>query len=403
MKNDYYKIPWSLRSHKYTQNEINKVLKFLKSDDPLVNGKELNKFEKNFQKYLSTKSEVFAVSCGTSAIELAAATLALKKKDEIIIPAHTYCASALPFCRYECKIVWADIKSDTMTIDPNDILKKINKNTKAVVITHLYGMPCDVNKIKKICRIKKILLIEDCAQALGAEYFGKKVGTFGDMSIFSFHAQKNISTIGAGGALVINNKRYQKQADGLRKNGHRPYKNKKYYWLPAMVDVYEDVKGITPFNFPFTELQSIIGNELLKRVQKLNNQRIIRAKKIIKSLEPFKYLKFQKAKKNYKNVFHLLPAVLDSRIVKFNRDDFIKIMSKKYKIQVIIQYLPLYRYHFFKKKNFYPKKLKETDFFYDNMISLPFHHWMSDYDLEYLIKSIKNTLIFLEKKTSYEE
>ncbi len=402
MKKNEYKIPWSLRSHKYTQDEINKVVKFLKSNDPLINGKEINKFEINFQKYLSIKGKVFAVSCGASAIELAAATLSLKKNDEIIIPAHTYCASALPFCRYETKIVWADIDLDTMTIDPNDILKKINKKTKAIVITHLYGMPCEINKIKKICKDKKILLIEDCAQALGAKYFGKKVGTFGDMSIFSFHAQKNMSTIGAGGALVINNKKYQKQADGLRKNGHRPYKNKKHYWLPAMTDVYEDVKGITPFNFPFTELQSIVGNELLKRIQNLNDLRIKRAKKIITSLRSFKYLKFQKNKRNYKNVHHLLPALIDSKIVKFNRDDFIQIMSKKYKIQVIIQYLPLYRYHFFKKKNFYPKKLNVTDFFYDNMISLPFHHWMSERDLEYLIESIKKTLIFLENKTGYE-
>ena len=149
-------------------------------------------------------------------------------------------------------------------------------------------------------------------------------------------------------------------------------------------------------------MQSIIGTELLKRINKLNNQRIIRAKKIISSLKSFKYLKFQKSKKNYKNVYHLLPAQLDSRTLKFNRDDFINIMSKKYKIQVIIQYLPLYRYHFFKKRNFYPKKLKVTDLFYDNMISLPFHHWMTDTDCDYLIKSIKKTLIFLEKKTGYE-
>ena len=402
MKNNIYKIPWSLRSHEYTQNEINRVVKFLKSKDPLINGKEINNFEINFQKYLSAKGKVFAVSCGAAAIELAAARLTLKKNDEIIIPAHTYCASALPFCRYGAKIIWADIKLDTMTIDPNDVLKKINKKTKAILVTHLYGMPCEINKIKRICRIKKIILIEDCAQALGAECFGNKVGTFGDMSIFSFHAQKNISTIGAGGALVVNNKKFQKQTDGLRKNGHRPYKNKKHYWLPAMADVYEDIKGITPFNFPFTELQAIIGSELLKRIQKLNYLRIRRAKKIITSLKSFKYLKFQKDKKNYKNVFHLLPALIDSRIVKFNRDDFIEIMSKKYKIQVVIQYLPLYRYHFFKKRDFYPKKLNVTDFFYDNMISLPFHHWMNEHDLEYLIKSTKKTLNFLEKKTGYE-
>jgi dTDP-4-amino-4,6-dideoxygalactose transaminase len=402
MKNNIYKIPHGLRSHHYTQNEINKVTSFLKSNKPLVNGEEIKKFEKNLQKYLSTKGDVVAVTSGASAIELAVALLAPKKNDEIIVPAHTYAASALPFCRYDCKIVWADIQLDTMNIDPNDVLKKINKKTKVIVVTHLYGMPCDMKKITKICKDKGILLLEDCAQALGAEYFGKKVGTFGDMSIFSFQGLKNMTTFGAGGALVVNNKKYHKLAYGLKHNGHRPFKNKKNYWLPAMVDVYEDVKGITPFHFPFTELQSIIGSQVLKRIQNLNKKRINRAKKIISSLKSFKYLKFQKVKKNYKNVYHLLPACIDSNIVKFNRDDFIKIMSTKYKIQVIIQYLPLYRYHFFKQKNTYPKKLKNTDFFYDNMISLPFHQWMNDLEFKYLIESIKKTLAFLEKKTGYE-
>ena len=134
------------------------------------------------------------------------------------------------------------------------------------------------------------------------------------MSIFSFHQQKNMTTLGEGGMLVVNNKKYQKYIPGLRHNGHRPYKNKKY-WKPAMVDVYEDLKGVTPFNFPMTEVQACVGFHLLDRVKILNKIRNQRAKKLIKSFKEFKFIKFQKVKKNFYNSYHLLPAYFDSNKV----------------------------------------------------------------------------------------
>ena len=122
-------------------------------------------------------------------------------------------------------------------------------------------MPCDIDSIKKICKKKKIILIEDCAQSLGAKIKNKYTGTYGDMSVFSFHQQKNMTTLGEGGMLVVNNKKFQKYIPGLRHNGHRAYPNKKKYWKPAMVDVYEDLRGVAPFNFPMTEITSVKGDD----------------------------------------------------------------------------------------------------------------------------------------------
>ena len=214
----------------------------------------------------------------------------------------------------------------------------------------MYGLPCDIDSIKKICKKKKIILIEDCAQSLGAKIKNKYTGTYGDMSVFSFHQQKNMTTLGEGGMLVVNNKKFQKYIPGLRHNGHRAYPNKKKYWKPAMVDVYEDLRGVAPFNFPMTEIQAYVGYHLLDRVKKLNNIRNIRAKKIIKSLKQFRFIKFQKIKKNFFSSYHLLPAYFDQNLTNFSRDKFIDIISKKYGIQLIIQYHPLDKYHFFKKK-----------------------------------------------------
>ena len=392
--NNKFKIPWSPRSHFFTNKEISKIIQVIKTADILTQGKWLKKFEKKFLKYLNSKGKAFAVTSGASAIELAANVLKLKKNDEIIIPSHTYCATALPFTRYDVKIKWADINKDDFTIDVEHVKKLINKKTKAIVAVHLYGLPCEIIKLKKLCKQNKIFLIEDCAQSLGSKIKDRKVGTFGDMSIFSFHQQKNMTTLGEGGMLIVNNKKFQKFIPGLRHNGHREYLNKKKYWKPAMVNVFEDIKDVTPFNFPMTEIQACVGYHLLDRINGMNKKRNLRAKIIKKALRSFNFLKFQKDKKNFHNSYHLLPAYFDRKIINFDRDKFMDRMSRIYKIQLVIQYHPLDKYPFFKRKYKAKTSLQNTYNFYENMFSIPFHVWMSDKDFDYLIHSLK---IELEK------
>ncbi len=394
---DHYKINWSARSHNYIPSELKIAQKIMKFADPLTKGKYLMKFEKDFKKYLNTKGAVFGVTSAASAIELTAASLNLKPGDEIIVPAHTYCASALPFTRYRVKIKWVDIDLNTMLLSVNHLKKLIGKKTKAVVAVHLYGQPANIIDIKKILKKKRIVLVEDCAQALGAKIKNRKVGTFGDFSIFSLHAQKNITTLGEGGILVVNNKKYQKFIPGLRHNGHRKFSKKKNYWKPAMVDVCQDIKGITPFNFPMTEVQAALGSQLLKRVDKLNSRRILKAKKFIKSMRNYPFLKFQGNTKLHKSVYHLLPAWFDKNYTRINKDLFINEMSKKHKIKIIVQFYPLYKYDFFKKYSNQKTYLKNTEKIFKNMVSFPFHEWMSDKDFNYMISSTKKTINKLSK------
>lgn len=345
-----FKIPWSQRSHFYTSKEKNEIMKILDKSDCLTQGLWLRKFQNKFIKFLNSKGSAFAMTSGASAIEIAASLLRLNKNDEVIIPSHTYCATALPFTRYNCQIRWADIDPETFCIDINSIKNLITTKTKAIVAVHLYGSPCDILEIKKICKKNNLILIEDCAQSLGSKVNGRCVGNFGDLAIFSFHQQKNMTTLGEGGMLVINNKKFQKYIPGLIHNGHRQYLNKKFYWKPAMVDVDMDLKNVTPFNFPMTEIQACAGFYLLDRVNKLNKKRNFMAKVFIKSLKNFKFLKFQKIRKNYSSSYHLLPAYIDTKQIKILKDNFIKRMSFKYKIQVIVQFHPLHKYKFFKKE-----------------------------------------------------
>ena len=388
-------IHWSGKSHNYNNSEIKFLSKIIKDGDPLTGGKYLKLFEQKLSKYLNSQN-IFAVSSAAAALEIISLLCGIKKNDEIIVPAHTYCASAIPFARNGGKLIWCDIDLHTRTISVNDILKKITKKTKVIVIVHLYGYAFDVKKLKSKLKNKNIIIVEDCAQAFGAEIKGKKVGTIGDFACFSFHAQKNITTLGEGGAVVVKNNKLAKKVPGLRHNGHCNFsiKNRKY-WKPAMGNLDLDIKNKWPYKFTLSEIQCATGYLLLKRVNKLNSIRILRAKYIINQLSKFHELKFLSEFKKKRHVYHLIPAQVLSK--KFNRDDLISLLYEKFKIQCVVQYYPLYKYPLFKKKGFKQANCPNTENFFNNMISFPFHINMNDRDFDYMINSVKKSLEILRK------
>ena len=158
------KINWSGRAHNFLPHEKEYLLKVLDSDN-LTQGEQKEKFEDSLRKYLKQKN-IFCTSSAAASLEIISLLLSLKKGDEIIIPAHTYCASAIPFARNGAKIIWADTDFNTRTISLEDVRKKITSKTKAVVIVHLYGFAVDVKKFKKLK--KNLIIIEDCAQGVAS-------------------------------------------------------------------------------------------------------------------------------------------------------------------------------------------------------------------------------------------
>ena len=385
------KINWSGRSHSYSNKDINYLIKIIKTADPLTQGKYLKEFEYLFSKYIK-KRNVFAVSSAAAALEIISLLLNIKKRDEVIIPAHTYCASAISFARQGAKIVWADIDFHTRVVDIKDIKKKISKKTKAIVIVHLYGYVCDFTGIIEFCKKRNIKIIEDCAQSLGAEIKGKKVGTLGDFSCYSFHAQKNITTLGEGGMLYVKKNSLALKIPGLRHNGHCDFKFKKRnYWIPAMGNVDLDINYKWPYKFTLSEIQCGAGIVMIKKLDRLNDLRIKRAMKFIKSFSKFEELNFNEAFSFRRHVYHLLSAYYEPN-KKVNRNDLIKNLYKSYSIKCIVQYYPLYKYPLFKKMGLGKHRCKNTEKFYNNMISFPFHIWAKQKDFTYMIKSVKKIL-----------
>jgi perosamine synthetase len=191
--------------------EINAVAETLGNLELTV-GTKVKEFEKAFAKYIGTNAT--AISSGTSALHLALVAIGITKNDEVILPSYTCIAVALPVLYQDAKPILADVGGD-YNISAEDVKKRITKKTKAVIVPHMFGYPADLAELKEICEENNVYLVEDCAQAIGATYQGKKVGTVGDISTFSFYATKMMTTI-QGGMICTNNSDWIQMIKDLR-------------------------------------------------------------------------------------------------------------------------------------------------------------------------------------------
>jgi len=390
-----YKIPFSGRSHKYTQSEIDSVVSAMRSAIPLTQGQHQQTLQEKFCQYIGA-DHAFALNNATAGLELAAQLCQFKEGDEVIIPGHTYTASAYPFLKKGAKIAWADIDIETRVVTAETIEKCITDKTKAIVVVHLYGYGADMPAIMRLAQEKGLIVIEDAAQALGVEVDGRMVGTFGDFGVFSFHSHKNMTTLGEGGMLTVKSDHIARILPMLRHNGHCAFDyDRELYWKPAMGNVdMPELNGefLWPNNYCLGEVECALGVKLLDRVDQLNQEKRQRAVRFIDALSDFPELGFHREDSKRHN-YHLLVAQMNNG----KRDKFIKKMSEDEGIQCVVQYYPLYRYDLYKKMGQGSANCTNTDDFFDNMISFPFHHMMSENDFEYMINATKEVLTSLKK------
>lgn len=386
------KINWSGRGHDYTEEEIATVVEVMRSGDPLTQGPHLKAFEAAMSEKVGGLACFGMTNCA-HALEMSAILTRIGPGDEVIIPGHTYCASAIPFARTGAKLVWADIDPATFVVSLETIERLVTAKTKVIVVVHLYGMICpDIEAIAEFARDKGLFLVEDCAQSLGAVLNGQACGTFGDFGTFSFHAQKNLTTLGEGGCLSVRDPDMAKLVPGIRHNGHRPFANQTDYWKPAMADVATDIPGVWPHNYSMSEVQAALGTQLLKRLDDLTEHRRARAMKFREAMSTFEELHFQAIGDPAAHSHHLLVARYDPPREGVHRDDLIRMLSTEYGIKAIVQFYPLYRYGLFADAGFGDADCPESDRFFDNMVSFPVHSWMSDGDFAYLMDSVREAL-----------
>lgn len=387
-----FKVPWSGRGSVYTEDEIAIVVEAMRSADPQTQGRYQIEFERAFVAYTSSPN-AFAVSSCTGAIELSALICALKPGDEVILPAHTFAASAIPFARAGATLKWADIDADTHVVTAETIAPLITSRTRVVVVVHLYGLVCDMDPIMALARQHGLIVVEDVAQAMGALYKGRQAGSIGDFGCFSFHTHKNITTLGEGGMLTVASASLAELVPGLRHNGMRAYAGeRRQYWIPAMSDVDFDIDGLWPYNFCLGEVQCALGAKMLERLDSINAERAQRAHRFVAAFGDYPELVFQRVPRGCGHSYHLLPARYDGSAWNRTRDEFLEQLAYFAGVRAVVQYCPLYRYPMFQKGGFAAACCPETDRFYDNMVSFPFQQWMSEDQFELMISLVRSAL-----------
>jgi dTDP-4-amino-4,6-dideoxygalactose transaminase len=263
-----YPVPVTSSWPRYERDEIAAVTQVLQSGrvNALVHGDHNKAFEREFAEYVKMPHAI-AVSNGTVSIEMALRALGVGAGDEVIIPARSFFATASAVVAIGAEPVFADIELATQNIDPESVRRMISKRTKAVICVHLAGRPCNMNALTEICRSHSLFLIEDCAQAHGALYENKPVGSFGDASSFSFCTDKIMSTGGEGGMVLFADKAVWSRAWAIKDHGKAPPEQ-----LPPSIAPAGEFRYLHQSfgsNFRMTEMQAAIGRVQLKKLPKL--------------------------------------------------------------------------------------------------------------------------------------
>ena len=335
-------------------------------------GKYLALFENGFKEYLDIKYAT-TVANGTVAIHLALVALGVGPGDEVIVPTLTYIASVNAIQYTGATPIFVDSLDGTWQMSPEDVKKKITPNTKAIMAVHLYGHACDMDALQKICKQNDIFLIEDCAEAIGTTFNGKKVGTFGDISAFSFFGNKTITT-GEGGMVVTNDETLFDRAVHFKGQGLAQHRQ---YW--------HDVVG---YNYRMTNICAAIGLAQIERADDIIVKKKSIAKKYNELLQGLP-VTFQPDREDSTNAFWMYTILVDT--VK-TRDTLMEYLSSKL-IETRPTFYPVHTMPMFSNQY---KKFNVAEDISIRGINLPSYPEISDEDLKYVCDSIKE--FFRNKK-----
>jgi len=366
-------------------DDIQAVEEVLKSDY-LTTGPKINEFEQAFAAYVGAKYAV-AVSSGTAALHAACFAAGIKKDDEVITTPMTFAASAN--CVFYCggRPVFADIDPNTYNIDSSAIENCITSKTKAIIPVHFTGQPCDMGAIIAIAKKYNLIVIEDAAHALGAEYKGQKIGAISDMTCFSFHPVKHITT-GEGGMITTNDECLYKKLIQFRNHGITRDRSLLRHddgpWY------YE--QQFLGYNYRMTDIQAALGMSQLKKI----NRFLARRRKIVNRynevFSDIPQIVIPHQMSEAQSAWHLYILQLKLEQLAASRKEIYLSLQQR-GIGVNVHYIPVYYHPYYKKLGYNRGLCPNAETLYDRIITIPLYPKMSDDDVEYVIEAIKESLI----------
>ena len=363
----------SLPTSQVEKEYLGEVQKLLEKGS-FVLTEEVKVFEEQWAKTIGTKYCV-GVSSGADALLLSLLALGIGPGDEVITQGNAYNASVVAILRSGATARFADVDAGSFTLNPAEIEKLINQKTKAIMPVHLYGMGNDMPEIMRVARKNNLKVVEDCAQAHMAEINGRKAGSFGDISAFSFYPTKNLGAFGDAGAIVLNNEDIYKKLISLRNLGQQEKNNHIYLG----------------FNNRLDPIQAIALSLKLKYLPALTKERQ-KAGEYYNHLIEKNGLKvaYQKLLPGQTHVYHLYPVVLQG-------EDRTALMNKLLSLGVetgVYYPVPVYKQPFY--KNAVPRNCPVTDVLCENILCLPIYFGITRAEQEYVVESLKSALQYVQ-------
>lgn len=376
MKRKYF-LPYSTQW--ITDEDIEAVVETLKSPY-LTTGPKIKEFEDSVAHYVGADYAV-AFANGTAALHGACYAAGVGEEDEVITTPITFASSANCARYMGATVVFADIDEHTYNIDPKEIQKKLTNKTKAVIAVDFTGQPVDIDAIRDVIQDRHIVLIEDGAHSLGAEYKGDKVGTRADMTMFSFHPVKPVTT-GEGGVIVTNNKEYYEKLLRFRGHGieHTPYAEEQGGWYYEMVDL--------GFNYRMTDIQAALGVSQMKKLDKHINKRRELAALYTKLLQDIPEIAAPTQLSYVNSGWHLYSVQLDTEALDQSRKQIFDKM-RAHNIGVHVHYIPVYWHPYYQQLGYKRGLCPKAEKWYEHALTLPLHPQMTEEDVKQVISLLQ--------------
>ena len=377
----------------YGEDEERVVIDVLRKHAP-TSGNACVRFEKEFAEYCGTK---YARVCsnGTAALFLSLVGLGVKQGDRVLTTPLTWIATAAAGATLGADVDFVDIDPATGNIDAGQIAEKLTDNTKAVIPVHLYGQCCDMDAILALSKQLGFAVVEDACHAIGAEYRGKKAGSMGATGCFSFHEQKNMSTLGEGGVITTNDPALFERIALYRSHCTRVHgASTKYCSLDAERFPIGDRPWWQDFddcgyNFRMTDIQAAVGSIQLRKLDAMNQRRIEIADMIGEGLDGVAGLTLPVVMPGNKHVFHLFPLRIDAKAFGMTKDQFIATMIAEYGIKIGTHYIPLHWSTAFQRRGFKRGQFPNAEALFERQVTLPVHPRLTDEAVAYLVDCIR--------------